>query len=233
MPVLDLRRQAAEAALTLPEGWELDDAEREATIGTWLGRMINEHISARVFAGLVPQMMAAEIDASHQASVAEFIGEELRHAVQCASVVHAVGGEPRAQLPALPPVPMHPEVEPLEAFLRNLLSMQLGIVEHRRWVPELRCLLLTSTVGLSHGRRWSGGISRPLARRPIVHPASFVTSGATSYLRPGRSGQCNCIICGLPGSMIFFRPSAFTGRLSIAICATTLLAPPVVSCNDA
>jgi hypothetical protein len=123
MPLLDLRRQAAEAGLTLPAGWELDDHEKAAALGTWRGRMVNEHISARVFAGLIPQMMAAEIDPEHQQKVAEFIQEELRHAVQCASVVHAVGGEARAELPPLPPVPEHPGVSPLESFVRNLLSI--------------------------------------------------------------------------------------------------------------
>ena len=123
MPTLDLRRQAAEVGLELPPGWELDAVERAAAIGTWRGRMVNEHISARVFAGLIPQMMAADIDASHQAEVAAMISEELRHAVLCAAVVHAVGGEPMASLPALPPVPTHDEVGPLEAFVRNLLSI--------------------------------------------------------------------------------------------------------------
>ena len=123
MPVLDLTRAAAEAAVSLPEEYALNESEKLAAIGTWRGRMINEHISARVFAGLIPQMMAADIGADHIKSVAEFIHEELSHAEKCAAVVHAVGGKPVAVLPELPPVPTHDECEPLEAFVRNLLSI--------------------------------------------------------------------------------------------------------------
>ncbi len=122
MARLDLTRQAAAAGFSLP-ALELTDEDREAAIGTWRGRMVNEHISARVFAGLIPQMMAAEIDASAQAEVARMIGEELRHGVQCAAVVHALGGQAAADLPPLPPVAQHPEVGPLEGFTRNLLSI--------------------------------------------------------------------------------------------------------------
>ena len=65
MPVLDLTRAATEAAVELPAEYSLDETERLAAIGTWRGRMINDHISARVFAGLIPQMMAADIGADH------------------------------------------------------------------------------------------------------------------------------------------------------------------------
>ncbi len=123
MARLDLRPQAAAVGLELPPEYALTEADRSAAIGTWRGRMVNEHISARVFAGLLPQMMAAEIDPSAQAEVAAMIAEELRHAVQCAAVVHALGGEAVAELPPLPPVPDHPEVSPFEAVLRNVLSI--------------------------------------------------------------------------------------------------------------
>jgi len=123
MPVLDLTRAATAAAVRLPEEYALNENERLAAIGTWRGRMINEHISARVFAGLIPQMMAADIGADHIKSVAEFIHEELTHAEKCAAVVLSVGGEPIAPLPELLPVPEHAECSPLEAFVRNLLSI--------------------------------------------------------------------------------------------------------------
>lgn len=123
MPRLDLRRPAAAIGLRLPDELVLSEQDRMAAIGTWRGRMVNEHISARVFAGLIPQMMAAEIDAEAQAEVAQMIGEELRHGVQCAAVVAALGGDASAELPDLPPVPLHPEVAPLEGFVRNLLSI--------------------------------------------------------------------------------------------------------------
>ena len=123
MPLLDLTHAASEAAITLPPKYQLTADDRQAAIGTWRGRMVNEHISARVFAALIPQMMAADIGAEHIKAVAEFIREELTHAEKCAAVVRAVGGKPVAQLPELPPVPAHSECEPLEAFLRNLLSI--------------------------------------------------------------------------------------------------------------
>ena len=123
MARLDLRAQAAAVGLELPPEPVLTPADRAAAIETWRGRMINEHISARIFAGLIPQMMAAEVDPSAQAEVAKMIGEELRHGVQCAAVVHALGGQACADLPELLPVPEHTEVSPLEGFIRNLLSI--------------------------------------------------------------------------------------------------------------
>lgn len=119
---LDLRAEAAAAALPL-DGTMLSDLERRAAIGTWRGRMVNEHISARVFAGMIPQMMAAGVPASSIAEVADMIAEELRHGVQCAAVVHALGGDAVAELPPLPAVPLHADAEPLEALLRNVLSI--------------------------------------------------------------------------------------------------------------
>lgn len=123
MPRLDLTRQAAAMGFALPDDLGLTEVDRQAAIGTWRGRMVNEHISARVFAGLIPQMMAAEVDASAQAEVARMVSEELRHGVQCAAVVHALGGEAAADLPPLPPVPVHDDVGPLEGFVRNILSI--------------------------------------------------------------------------------------------------------------
>ncbi len=125
MPRLDLTREAAAIALDpaalSPDA--LDDHARAVAIETWRGRMLNEHISARVFAALIPQMMRAEIDAARQAEVAEMIADELRHARQCAAVVAALGGAPVGEIPALPPVPTHDDVAPLEGFLRNILSV--------------------------------------------------------------------------------------------------------------
>jgi hypothetical protein len=120
--VLDLRTEAAAEKLAL-DGAMLSDVERTAAIGTWRARMINEHISARVFAGMIPQMMAAGVPASSIAEVADMIAEELRHGVQCAAVVHALGGDAVAELPPLAAVPLHTDAEPLEALLRNVVSI--------------------------------------------------------------------------------------------------------------
>ncbi|MCB9566446.1 MAG: ferritin-like domain-containing protein [Myxococcales bacterium] len=123
MPLLDLRRQAAAERITLPAELGLGEADRQAAIATWKGRMVNEHISARIFAGLVPQLMRAEIDADHQAAVATMISDELRHARLCAAAALALGGDPVAPLPPLEPVPEHDDASPLEAVLRNVISV--------------------------------------------------------------------------------------------------------------
>lgn len=90
---------------------------------TWRGRMVNEHVSAQVFAGLVPQLMGAAFPPVAIAALPGMIADELRHAEQCAGVVLALGHAPVAPLPALARMPDHPEVGPLEAALRNLLSV--------------------------------------------------------------------------------------------------------------
>lgn len=120
---LDL--STAARSLVSQVGWipELSEGERLAAQRTWRGRMVNEHISARVFGTLLGQAMAARLSAERCAQLAEFATEELMHARQCASVVLALGGEPRAAWPALPTVPTHAEVPPLEALLRNVLSV--------------------------------------------------------------------------------------------------------------
>ena len=92
-------------------------------VRTWRGRMVNEHVSARVFAGLVPQMMKAGVSPSLQAQLPEYIADEYRHAEQCAGVVLALGGDPVAELPELPDMPDHDDVGPLEAVLRNVISI--------------------------------------------------------------------------------------------------------------
>jgi len=101
----------------------LSAKERHLAIETWRGRMLNEHASSRIFAGLLPQLMAANIDPKRQAEVAEMIVDELRHARQCGAVVEALGATPSGELPDLPPVPDHSNVSALEALLRNVLSI--------------------------------------------------------------------------------------------------------------
>jgi hypothetical protein len=96
---------------------------REAAIGTWRGRMINEHSSARVFEGLARQFEAAGIHDVVE-EVRGFASEERRHGVLCGAVVEALGGEARAEVPAGDEYPEHEDAEsPLEAALRNMLSI--------------------------------------------------------------------------------------------------------------
>ena len=121
--MLDLRVEAAQLAPAVGDLPELTAAERHSAVATWRGRMVNEHISSRVFGVLLGQAMAASLSARRQTQIAEFACEELRHARQCASVVAALGGEAVAPLPALPGVPSHSDAEPLEALLRNVVSV--------------------------------------------------------------------------------------------------------------
>lgn len=119
---LDLRREGSAYRPTLP-ALAVDDADRGLAMRTWRARMVNEHISARVFAALVPQLMEAGLPSSVQRQLPVYIADEYRHAEQCAGVVLALGGVPVAPLPELPPVPDHEDAGPLETVLRNLLSI--------------------------------------------------------------------------------------------------------------
>lgn len=120
MTALDLRAGAAAERLALPD-LALSDEEREAAIAEWRGRMVNEHVSARVFAALIPQLMRAGIEPAVQDDVAAMISQELRHGRLCAAVVEALGGAAVAPMPELPEVPAHEDAAPLEAVLRNVL----------------------------------------------------------------------------------------------------------------
>jgi len=120
---LDLRQEVRRIPLAIGAAVGLDEASREAAIAEWTGRMVNEHVSSRVFAALLPQMMRAGVDAGFQAATAEAVVDELRHARLCAAVVEALGGEARATLPVLEDVPRHEDVGPVEALLRNVLAV--------------------------------------------------------------------------------------------------------------
>lgn len=122
-PLLDLRVEAAQRRPELPDLPELNAEERQIAVATWRGRMVNEHISARVWSALVGQLMAAAAPPALLVEAATAATDELRHAEQCASVVLALGGEPVAPLPPLAPVPAHADAGPLEAVVRNLLSV--------------------------------------------------------------------------------------------------------------
>jgi hypothetical protein len=124
MAWLDLSVEAAAHAPELEHMPVLSSVERVVVENTWRGRMLNEHASARVFAQLIPQLMAAEVAPRHQAAVADMVGEELHHARLCAGVLHALGARPAGALPPLIPVPSHDDAaSPLEALLRNVLSV--------------------------------------------------------------------------------------------------------------
>ena len=122
MIALDLRAAGRATSVTLVDV-ELSDEERTAAIAEWRGRMVNEHISARVFAQLIPQMMRAGIEPLVQAKVADMVAQELRHGRLCAGVVEALGGTAIADQPELPDVPLHEDAAPIEGVLRNVLAI--------------------------------------------------------------------------------------------------------------
>ncbi|MBX3229898.1 MAG: ferritin-like domain-containing protein [Labilithrix sp.] len=118
MALLDLRAEAQAHKPVLREMPHL----KEAAIGTWRGRMINEFSSARVFDGLARQFAAAGV---HDVvdEVKGFAAEERRHGVLCGAVVEALGGEALAAVPDGDEYPEHDDATPLEAALRNMLSI--------------------------------------------------------------------------------------------------------------
>lgn len=129
VPVLDLREDAAielrRLGLTMPyarEGSSEDNLRRHA-IPTWLGRMRNEHGSARVFRAMSQHAASLGFDAFAE-ELLVFADEELHHGVLCGAVATALGGT--ATIEALPeaPYPWHNDAKSEnEALLRNVISV--------------------------------------------------------------------------------------------------------------
>src|SRR5258706_881587 len=117
--VLDLRSDARRHRPELPELPEL----RVAAMGTWRGRMINEYQSAEVFGALAKQAEHLGLAAKLVSQLCEFETEERKHGVLCGGVVEALGGEARAEVSVPRRLPTHAGTAPLEAFLRNALSV--------------------------------------------------------------------------------------------------------------
>ena len=87
---LDLREPARRVAALELGDLGADPALVSAAIGTWRGRMVNEHGSARVFEALARQMREAGLAPEQVDTVAGFAEEERRHGVLCGAVVEAV-----------------------------------------------------------------------------------------------------------------------------------------------
>jgi hypothetical protein len=115
---LDLTDEARRRAPALRDPDEL----RDAVIGTWHGRMVNEWMSSYVFSGLADQL-AAIGDAQAAAQCREFADEEREHGRLCGAVVVAVRGEARAAVPPPRPLPVHARTTPRAAVVRNLISI--------------------------------------------------------------------------------------------------------------
>jgi hypothetical protein len=114
--IVDLRSAARAARLPVPRHPELEAAAR----ATWRQRMINEHGSSRVFEALALQLAQAGLPGSEECRA--FAAEERRHGVLCGAVLESLG-EPATFTLAPCEVPLHEDATPVEAVLRNVLSI--------------------------------------------------------------------------------------------------------------
>jgi hypothetical protein len=119
-PWLDLAFEASQIRVDVPDLPEL----RRVAQRTWIGRMVNEHASGRVFDQLAEQLAIAGAGASRVKACREFAAEERHHGALCAAVACALGAEPRAVARASGLLPTHADAaSQVEATLRNLLSI--------------------------------------------------------------------------------------------------------------
>ncbi len=121
MSVLDLHLESAQIASTLDV--VVPEPLRDRTVLTWLGRMVNEHGSARVFEGLAAQIERASLGADLHDECLAFAEEERRHGIMCGAVVVAAGGRAVADVPAADAFPDHEDTTPLCALARNVVSI--------------------------------------------------------------------------------------------------------------
>lgn len=121
--MLDLTQQGTRQMPDLSGLAPLSEAERGVAVRTWQGRMVNEYVSAGVWASLVRQLMEARVSADLVMEAGDAVSDELRHAAQCAGCVLSLGGEAVAPHPALEEVPAHEDASRLEAVLRNIVSV--------------------------------------------------------------------------------------------------------------
>jgi len=121
--MLDLEREARRAPPLFLDRDAIDPTSLAQATKNWRERMVSEHVSARVFASLLGSLMKAGFDASEQRRVAAMAQQELDHGLLCARVLVALGEAPLAEVPRLDDVPLHPDASPLEAVLRNVISI--------------------------------------------------------------------------------------------------------------
>jgi hypothetical protein len=122
MGTLDLRTEARRHMPEVPGLARLAHLEAGAR-ATWLGRMVNEHASSAVFDALAEQMEAAAFEGDLVAACRRFADEERKHGVLCGAVVEALGGRAIVDVAPRAALPLHEDVSPREAVLRNLLSI--------------------------------------------------------------------------------------------------------------
>ncbi len=122
IPIIDLRAEARRHMPALPAIAGRGRYTRAAR-ATWHARMVNEYASAAVFDGLAKQLETLRMSNDLVAECREFAAEERRHGMLCGAVVEALGGQALAPYPDRAPYPHHEDAAPLEALLRNVLSI--------------------------------------------------------------------------------------------------------------
>lgn len=150
-PFVDLREAVRRSPLDLPGVEALTDEDRGRAQEHWRIHMAAEFASARVFSGLVPQLMAAGLPYEDVREVTDMARQEVEHGLQSARVLAALGGVPVSALPPLDPVPAHDGLPPLEAVLRNVIAINccgetlavavIGAERERTAIAQLREVL--------------------------------------------------------------------------------------------
>jgi len=121
---LDLRDEAKRAPLDVGDTSDLTIDERSAALVNWRDRMVSEHVSSRVFAGLFDKLVRAGMPSRYLDLARSAMDEERAHAALCARALTALGGEAKAPLPdPLPRVMQHEDADPIEAVLRDAISI--------------------------------------------------------------------------------------------------------------
>ncbi|MCA9604389.1 MAG: hypothetical protein KC619_02270 [Myxococcales bacterium] len=88
----------------------------------WRRRMVDEHRSATVFSGLLPQLIEAELPIDFQGVVLRMAMDELRHGALCGAVARALGAEPVMEIEDAAEAPAkHEGATPLVRVLRNVI----------------------------------------------------------------------------------------------------------------
>ena len=101
---------------------DIDDRVLSTARRLWTSRMKNEHRSAAVFTGLVPQLMACGAPLPYMTTATRMAADELHHGGLCADVVKALGGASMRPARFAPtPLPEHPGCTPLERTFRNIM----------------------------------------------------------------------------------------------------------------
>lgn len=134
--------RCAPAAVTFDAGaW--DPAAVAKARAMWRARMVSEHQSTAVFAGLAVQLMEAGAPMDFKAMALSMAQDELRHTELCAEVLRALGADGRCDADLTVGVmPAHGRVTPEERALRNVVygSCLSETVNSARFVDALETI---------------------------------------------------------------------------------------------